>query len=145
MITNHFMDCWIDSNDVVKKDKFIREVYADFLSQILRGLRENLKVNKKYFAIILNLLRNFAYGWFSNCLWYLHCGQNMSNFKFKDWLGYLNTFALDCTFGHQIFWLSTFFKKISPKIVENSKHLRYIFWVNFRHCAFDVFYIPLSI
>ena len=40
MITNHFMDCWIDSNDVVKKDKFIKEVYADFLSQILRGLRE---------------------------------------------------------------------------------------------------------
>ena len=116
MITNHFMDCWIDSNDVVKKDKFIREVYADFLSQILRGLRENLKVNKEYLAIILNLLRNFAYGWFSNCLWYLHCGQNMSNFKFKDWLGYLNIFSLYCTFGHRIFWLSTVFKNYRKKL-----------------------------
>ena len=40
-------------------------------------------------------------------LWLKLCVENMFHFKFKECLGYLNPFALDCTFGHRIFWLCT--------------------------------------
>ena len=62
MITNHFMDYWIDSNDVVKKDKFIREVYADFLSQNSKRIKRESEGKQEVFCNNLEFVTEF-------CIW----------------------------------------------------------------------------